>query len=163
MSEIDTGMMAHSIQLAVAPVFLLTGIGALLGVMAGRIARVIDRSRKVEALLASTIAETDPARTRAATEMRRLQQRARLISLAIGFCTLAALLVVFVIAVLFLGAFWQLEASLTVAGLFIAAMGSLTLALVLFLREVMIATADLCFGRGLDRRPERTSAPPPGG
>ncbi|WPL19207.1 hypothetical protein Thiowin_04317 [Thiorhodovibrio winogradskyi] len=42
MSEIDTGMMAHSIQLAVAPVFLLTGIGALLGVIDGRIARVSD-------------------------------------------------------------------------------------------------------------------------
>ena len=47
------GVIVHAIQLAVAPVFPLSGIAALLGVMASRLARIIDRARVLEQTWAS--------------------------------------------------------------------------------------------------------------
>ena len=83
---------AHVIQLSVAPVFLLTGVGAILGVLVNRLGRVIDRFRALE-----RHAEPEDA----APEMRRLSRRARMIHWAIGLCTSCALLVCIVIASLF--------------------------------------------------------------
>jgi hypothetical protein len=134
---------AHSIQLAVAPVFLLSGIGAMLAVMTTRLARAIDRARVVEDLVAG-----DP---RAAGEHRAeielLSGRARLIGWSVGLCTFSALLVAGVIAVLFLGAFLTFDPRVPVAALFVAAMVSLIAALLLFLREIYLATASLRLGR----------------
>ena len=36
---------SHVIQLSVAPVFLLTAIGTILGVLSSRLARIVDRAR----------------------------------------------------------------------------------------------------------------------
>ena len=38
----------HAVQLAIAPVFLLIGVAGLLGVMANRLARIVDRARDLE-------------------------------------------------------------------------------------------------------------------
>jgi hypothetical protein len=71
---------AHIIQLSVAPVFLLSGIGAMLAVMANRLSRIVDRARRVETDIAA-----DPIdATRAADELAQLSRRAKLISLSIG-------------------------------------------------------------------------------
>lgn len=135
---------AHVIELAVAPAFVLTGIGSMLGVMTARLSRVIDRAREVEApgfngaVGAGGIDQ----------EIKILSRRARLIGLSIGLCTLAALLIASVIAALFLGAFVSFNAPVTVASLFIAAMLSMVAALLLFLREVFLATASLRIGTG---------------
>src|SRR6266581_7428855 len=97
------GVIAHAIQLAIAPVFLLTGIAGLLGVMANRLARIIDRARYYE----QTWEQMDEgARTAARGELANLERRRRLASWAINFCTSAALLVCIVIATLFIEAFF---------------------------------------------------------
>jgi hypothetical protein len=126
------------IQLAVAPVFLLSGIGAMLAVMTSRLSRVIDRARVLEASVAPGAA--------AQAELATLSRRAKLILRAITFCTLTALLVCTVIAILFSSAFLRFDASIPVAVLFIAAMMAFFLGLLWFLREIFLAASNLHIG-----------------
>lgn len=139
----DVSSVAHAIQLAVAPVFLLTGIGAMLGVMTNRLGRVIDRARLLENRL-DNIATEDMEAIR--DHLRILFRRAKLINRAITLCTMTALLVCSVIAILFLGSLVHFDITAPVSTLFILAMVLLVLGLLLFLREVFLATASLRIG-----------------
>jgi polyferredoxin len=138
-------VIAHVIQLSIAPVFLLTGIGALLGVLTQRLARIIDRARSVEEALPGA----DAARGKSFhSELRSLARRARLINRAITLCVLSALLICAVIGGLFITAYyaWSPDLTRVVAGIFGAALLALTAGLLFFLREVYLATATLRFG-----------------
>ena len=139
----DIALIAHSIQLSVAPVFLLSGVGVLLGVLTNRLARVVDRARAAEGRHAA--AEGAPA-----DELRRqLQQyarRARLMNTAITLSTVSALLVAIVVGLLFGSTFIHFNLATPVALLFIGAMISLVGALVAFLVEVRIATLTIRIG-----------------
>lgn len=128
------------IQLSVAPVFLLAGVGALLNVLTNRLSRIIDRSRQLEAGAPLTAHIAAPAR---AAEAGTLKTRARQISRAIALCTLSALLVCTVVMTLFVDAVFGVHLPALVAGLFVASMAVLIGALVLFLREIFLATANL--------------------
>ena len=128
---------AHVIQLAVAPVFLLTGIGSILGVMTNRLSRVIDRARILENQLDDASAAQTPA---VRDELKMLHTRAWFVGHAITLCTTTALLVCTVIAVLFSSAFLPFDVTLPVALLFIAAMGAFFAGLLMFLREISLAT-----------------------
>ena len=139
-SLIDINNVAHVIQLAVAPVFLLTGIGALLSVLVTRLGRVVDRFRSLEALH-DTI--DDAARAEAAIEMERLRQRARMVHWAIGLCTSSALLVCIVIATLFVGTVTGTQVPVLIAILFIGVMLALVAGLLCFLREIAIAQGSI--------------------
>ncbi len=139
----DVSDIANAIHLAVAPVFLLTGIGALLGVMTNRLGRVIDRARLLEGRLEHA-AEGDVAGITA--HLGILSRRAKLINLAITCCTMTALLICSVIAVLFSGSFVRFNIAIPVALLFILAMLLLVMGLLWFLREVFLATANLRIG-----------------
>lgn len=136
-------VIAHVIELSIAPVFLLTGIAGLLGVMTNRLARVIDRARALEPQL-NAEDEAEPARR----EVKVLAKRARLINRAITFSVLSALLVCAVIVGLFVTAYYEWTPDLTriVAFVFGCALLSLIAALLLFLREVYVATATLRIG-----------------
>lgn len=125
---------AHVIQLAVAPVFLLTGVGAILAVLVNRLGRVVDRFRALERSEAAATARV---------EMGILERRARLIHWAIGLCTGCALLVCIVIACLFLGSVTGLDLSVPIAVLFVLAMLSLVAGLLCFLREIALATGGI--------------------
>jgi len=131
---------AHVIQLAVAPVFLLTGIAAILGVLINRLGRVVDRFRLLESL-AHKAGESEKVVQRA--EMVILSRRARLIHWAITLCTVAALLICFVIAILFIGSSMGVELSAIIASLFIVAMLALISGLLSFLREISLATGGI--------------------
>lgn len=131
---------ARVIQLSVAPVFLLAGIGALLNVLTNRLSRVIDRFRQLEALAPATAHVGADAR---AAETATLKVRARHISIAIAFCTLSALLVCTVVVTLFVDAVFGIHVPAFVASLFVAAMSVLIGALLLFLREIFLATENL--------------------
>jgi len=134
---------AHVIQLAVAPVFLLTGVGSLLSVLTSRLGRIIDRARSLEArVAAATPAESEPLHTNLLT----LSRRAKLVSAAITLCTACALLICGVIVVLFLSAFIHPTLDKVSAFLFIAAMLALFAGLCFFLREIFLATAALRIG-----------------
>lgn len=136
---------AHSIQLAVAPVFLFSGIGVLLGVLTSRLARVVDRARPLEA-------ELEVAHENKHADLRErltwLAKRGRLINFAITLSTLAALLVAIVVAALFASTFDFMQVSLAtpIAVLFILSMLSLVGALLAFLVEVQIATRTIRIG-----------------
>lgn len=141
----------HVIQLAVAPVFLLTAIGTLITALNNRLGRVIDRRRVLQERLPGE--KSLPARTSAApasdyatadvrAELHRLARRARLIYFSILAAVTAALLVCLVVASAFVGALLTVELARLVAVLFILAMGALIVCLGLFLREVFLAVAD---------------------
>lgn len=134
---------AHVIQLSVAPVFLLSGIGAMLGVLTNRLSRAVDRARKLEA----DLDDADEARQEdAQSQLLVLSRRAWLISMAISLCTACALLICMLIVALFLSTVFAADLSLTVAGLFVAAMLAFIGALLAFLREVYLATNVLRIG-----------------
>jgi hypothetical protein len=139
---------AHVIQLAIAPVFLLSAIAGMLAVMTNRLARIVDRARAHEA----RIAEAGAAAAAAATgdlpgeDLESLSRRARLIGRAIFLCTTTALLVCAVIVLLFLGAILEFDPSKAAALLFVAAMSAFFFGLLSFLREVLLATVSLRIG-----------------
>jgi hypothetical protein len=132
------------IRLAVAPVFLLTGVGTMLTVLTNRLARAVDRARALER---EAVAGAEADRV---LELHRslatLAQRGRLLSVAIALCTICALLVSLVIMVLFLGAALKIGVGLLIGALFVGAMLSFTGAILCFLREVFIATRTLRSG-----------------
>jgi hypothetical protein len=125
--EFSDVAVAHAIQLAVAPVFLLSGIGTILAVMTNRLGRIIDRAPVLEEKLDGASAEI-LATLRA--DLAILSRRAKLISRAITLRTTTALLVCTVIAVLFMSAFLRFDATIPVALRFIAAMSTFFLGLV---------------------------------
>ena len=130
-------IIAHAIQLAIAPVFLLTGIAALLGVMANRLARIIDRARHFEDAWETM---DDDAHNVARQELAHLEHRRHLASWAINFCTSAALLVCTVIAALFADEFFAADLKWLAGALFVGAMLALIGGLSCFLREVYVST-----------------------
>ena len=134
---------AHAIQLAVAPVFLFSGVGVLLGVLTNRLARVVDRARKVEeSLKVAAPAQVDDARE----QLQVASRRARYINVSITLSTIAALLIALVIGLLFASTFVPLNLAAYVAVLFVLAMVALVCALLSFLFEVRIAIAALKIG-----------------
>lgn len=139
----NVGNIVHIIQLSVAPVFLLTGIGTILNVMTNRLGRIIDRARLLEGKLEVCPPE---AADNIKTQLSTLSLRSKLIGRAISLCTATALLVCAVIAALFLGHFLVVDISYFVAGLFILAMLLLVMGLLWFLREIFLATARLRIG-----------------
>lgn len=126
----------QAIQLALGPAFLLTGIAGILNVMAGRLARIIDRGRHL------TEGRTPPDGLAEATrtELQGLDRRRHLASAAIAACTLAALLVCMVIASLFLEALLDVSLKWLVGIFFTGATLALVVGLAYFLREVHLAT-----------------------
>ncbi len=127
---------AHVIQLAIAPVFLLTAIGTLIMVLTNRLSRAVDRSRILEDRLPSLAAADGHA---ARTELGLLARRIRLVYLAISLAVLSALFVCLLIASAFAGAFVSTDLSRLVAVLFVLAIVALTACLVVFLREIFLA------------------------
>jgi Protein of unknown function (DUF2721) len=136
-TELPVTTIAHAIQLAVAPVFLLTGVASILSVLTNRLSRIIDRSRLLHGRSLPAV-ETNQA---IQVELKSLKQRARLIHLAIGLCTASLLLICSVVAVLFLGSFITLNMEVVIASLFVTAMLCLIAALLNFICEIYLATA----------------------
>ena len=137
------------IRLAVAPVFLLSGVGIMLTVFTNRLARTVDRARELERS-AAHVPEADRAHE-LEQPLASLARRGRLLSFAIALCTICALLVAVVVVVLFLGESFNFRISYAIDTLFIAAMLSFIGAILCFLREVFIATSALRFGLRLPR------------
>jgi len=134
---IEHAVSAHAIQLAIAPVFLLTGVAALLGVMATRLARVIDRARS----LGTGWPVFDAASREAARhELSMLERRRRVCSWSINNCTFAALLICLVIVALFMEEFFGASLKWLAGALFVLSMLALISGLTCFLREVYLAT-----------------------
>lgn len=129
-----------AIQLALAPVFLLTGIAGILNVIATRLARIIDRGR---ALTEGQVALSAPV---AALELRSLEQRRHVASIAITACTIAALLLCMVIVTLFVEVMLGVPLKWLIGFLFAASTLGLVAGLAFFLREVHLAMQNVRVG-----------------
>jgi Protein of unknown function (DUF2721) len=134
---------SHVIQMAVAPVFLLTGIGAILSVLTGRLGRLVDRFRALSE-------STEPLPAIQARELNILTVRAVWVHWAITLCTAAALFVAIVIGALFVGAVANIDPSRIVSILFIIAMTSLIIGLGCFLREISLSVHIFDLGKELN-------------
>lgn len=153
----DPNTVTHGIQLALAPVFLLTAVAAMIGAVTGRLSRIIDRARVLEERLSNghyTRGSTDPAATRAHAELRDLRTRGLLVNVCIALLTFCALLIGLTIVTLFLGETTGLEFLRLPTLCFLAGVVCFLLALLCFLAETLLATRVLRFGQGkLDQRP----------
>jgi hypothetical protein len=125
----------HVIQLAIAPVFLLTAVGTLLNVLVNRLGRSVDRRRTLTGAVPRLDAE---AVTTVQTELSFVHRRVRLIYTAIFLAVAAALLICLLIGMAFVDALIAVDLSQTVAILFVLAMLALIGSLALFLREVYL-------------------------
>jgi hypothetical protein len=126
----------HTIQLAIAPVFLLTALGTMLSVFSARLGRIVDRARILSERLPQASGDKRGAMF---AEIADLGRRRHFVNIAITCATSAALLVCVLIAVAFLGAILRVDTARLIAGLFVAAMAAFIAALVFFLREILIA------------------------
>ena len=124
--------LSKAIQLSVAPVFLLAGIGALMNVLSGRLVRIVDTAKQLRATREVTGSMDE--RTR-----RIYRQRMKLTMRAIALLTATTLLISAVVAAMFLSVVFQLNLTAVVVPLFISAMVLLMLASLCFLREVQLA------------------------
>lgn len=148
----DLPQLAEIIQLAVAPVFLLAGLGAFLNVCAGRLARIVDRARRVEErILATRGTEHD----RHVSEVRLLDRRIRTVNAAIFVTVLAALLISAVVILLFAAFLTSVPLGAAIALLFIAAMLATGTGFAIFLHETRIASRSVRIRNAiLDHRAE---------
>ena len=132
--NIQISDIGHVIQLAIAPVFLLTGVATKLNVLTSRLARIIDRTRVLDENL------KQGPNAAYFSERETLYVRAHLINTAITSSTACGLMICLVIALLFLGDTTNLPLDQYIAGLFVLAMLGLISSFVFFLREIFIAS-----------------------
>ncbi|HWU98311.1 MAG TPA: DUF2721 domain-containing protein, partial [Oxalicibacterium sp.] len=135
--QIELNDIGHIIQLSVAPVFLLTGVGTTLTVLTNRLARIVDRSRILEDRLHK---EDDPRSMDYRNELIMLYSRSHLINRAIVLAAMCALMISLVIVSLFVGDALNIDLSKYIAGFFVLAMVSLLCSFIYLLREIFIAT-----------------------
>jgi hypothetical protein len=129
---------AGVIQLAVAPVFLLTAIGTVIAALNIRLGRAVDRRRELELRVPSLSAEELPS---AREELAVIARRIRFVYLAILSAVVSGLFVCLLIAGAFLGAFVRTDLSYTIGAMFVFAMLALIACLLLFLREIFLAVS----------------------
>lgn len=134
--NIQISDIGHVIQLAIAPVFLLTGVCTNLGVLTARLGRIIDRSRVLEDRLEAGNASSHSH----IVELEVLYTRAHLINYAITLSTACGLLICLVIAMLFLGDTTNLPLDKYIAAFFVLGMFGLIGSFVYLLREIFIAS-----------------------
>lgn len=139
-TETAVSEVAEIIQLALAPVFLLAGIGAFLNVCVGRLARIVDRARDLEPrILSSAGHEHD----RLQADLRILDRRMALVNQTITLTVLSAVLTCAVVVLLFAGSLLKAHFGTTIALLFIVSMIALGLGFGIFLIETRVASRAL--------------------
>lgn len=141
----ETLDIAHGIQLAVAPVFLLSAVGVTLTVLTNRLGRIIDRARLLEGPPCGTREEMPPE---VHSELQSLSYRAGLIQRAITLSTACALCICLVIMTLFAAFALHRDLSWLIMLFFVAGLGAFIGALLLFLVEIRLATRTLRLGPG---------------
>jgi hypothetical protein len=136
----ETGMIAQTIQLALAPVFVLVAIGNIMNILSTRLGRVVDRSRVLQQMHADTTGAEHDAVVR---EIRTVDRRIAMISRAIFALVLSGLTIGLCVALLFLEELLDVNLQQVAAATFMVAIGLLMMALTLFMRETRHATAVL--------------------
>jgi len=135
--QLTVAAVADIVRLAVAPVFLLSGIAAFINVCASRLSRIVDRSRQVEPLL---LASRGDEHERWLGELRVLDRRMSLVSWAISLSVLSAVLICAVVVLLFGASLTRLDVAATIAWLFIGSMISIGAGFAVFLVETRVGS-----------------------
>jgi len=154
----DLATVTHGIQLAVAPVFLLTAVAGMIGTVAGRLARIIDRARVLENRIDAS--PSDHPMTADFEELQQLRNRARLVNACIALLTFCAILIGLTIMALFLGETTEMQIFRIATVLFLLGVSCFLLALLCFLTETLIATRVLKFRRGKATLANESHLPP---
>ena len=141
---VQSADVAHLIQIALTPIFLISAIGVTLNVLTSRLARIVDRARAMEEVLRRPDHSRDGRDLHGTLAI--MARRARYINAAITLITLSALFIALVVVMLFVNAFLRWDLSAFIASMFILSMLSLAAALSAFLIEVRIATNSLRIG-----------------
>ena len=132
---------SQAIQLAVAPVFLLTGIAGILSILSHRLSRVVDRTRQVNRYINDE--KSEDQQKMLLLEIKLLSKRTKIINWAIRLSVCSALAISIVIMCLFVGDFQLFKFSTVIAYLFFIAMLLVIFSLLLLLLEVNISTKNL--------------------
>ena len=140
----DLATVTHGIQLAVAPVFLLTAVSGIIAAVAGRLARIIDRARFLESRLEAGDV-TPPKAVKMYAELQQLRHRGWLVNSCIALLTFCALLIGLTIILLFLGETAELPTLKIATICFLSGVVCFLSALVCFLAETLLATRLLKF------------------
>lgn len=135
-SQISVNEVAEVVRVAVAPVFLLSGIGAFLNVCASRLSRIVDRSRFIEPMVLSSRGEEHE---RWVGELRIVDKRMQLVNWATALSVLSAILTCLVVALLFAATLTHSHFGTLIALLFIASMLAIGLGFAIFLLETRVA------------------------
>ena len=139
-------MIAHTIQLALAPVFVLVAIGNIMAILSTRLGRVVDRSRYLQ----NRHGETEGMdHDMVVTEIHATDERILLVTRAIFYMVVSGLAIGTTVAILFVQEMVGLKLESVAAGFFLIAIGMLMWALVLFMRETRVAAATLRIPRNL--------------
>lgn len=136
-ADLSAAIVGDIVRQAVAPVFLLSGIGAFLNVCASRLSRIVDRSRQVEPLL---LESRGREHGRWLDELHVLDRRMALVSWAITLSVLSAVLICLVVSLLFAASLVRFHFGTTIALLFIASMISIGAAFAVFLVETRVGS-----------------------
>ena len=142
--DLQTENVAHLIQLALGPVFLISGVGITLSMLTQRLARIVDRARTLEDKRELT---SDEGKLKIIDkDLRAILRRSRYINSAIALCTTSALLTTLVVTLLFANEFSPLGMGAAIAVMFVGSTACLSTAFIMFLIEVRIAINTLRIG-----------------
>jgi hypothetical protein len=142
--DLQTENVAKLIQLALGPVFLISGVGITLSMLTQRLARIVDRARNLEDQREATSSEKKLVTID--EDLKVIFRRARQINVAIALCTTSAFLTALVVTLLFASEFVPLGVGGVIAVMFVASMVCLASAFLMFLLEVRVATNALRIG-----------------
>jgi hypothetical protein len=134
--QLNVNEVAEVVRVAVAPVFLLSGIGAFLNVCASRLSRIVDRSRFIEPMVLSSRGEEHE---RWVVELRIVDRRMQLVNWATALSVLSAILTCLVVILLFAATLSHTHFGTLIALLFIASMLAIGLGFAVFLLETRLA------------------------
>ncbi len=144
------------LQTALTPAFLLVALGSLLNLFTGRLARIVDRSRKLQSKYSETSGREHDLVVR---ELRDLEKRIGIVNIAIGLGVLSAITVCILISLLFAMGLGSFDLTLYVSAAFVIAMVFMASALIMFLREVNYAIVNLHIREEfLELPPEKTKS-----
>jgi len=129
---------AAVIQLAVAPVFMLTAVGTIIAALNIRLGRAVDRRNDLEEKLPRMVPEETPS---AHQELEAIARRIHFVYLSIVAAVISGLFICLLIAVAFLATFVRTDISYTVGAMFALAVVALVVSLLLFLREIFLAVS----------------------
>jgi len=142
--DLQTENVAHLIQLALGPVFLISGVGITLSMLTQRLSRIVDRARTLEDKRELT---SDEGKLKVIDkDLRVILRRSRYINSAIALSTTSALLTTLVVTLLFASEFTPMSVGGVIAVMFVSSTACLSTAFIMFLIEVRIATNTLRIG-----------------